>query len=66
MKSHIAIVNAPVKIKVPKEHLANKAMNEFEACLKHGRPIRSKDKNLQKRKLQRKEIGTLEEAIPTK
>ena len=45
-KSHIPIVNAPARIDVPKGHLAN----ESKICLKHGRPIGSKDITLWKMK----------------
>ena len=40
-KSYIQATNAPPWIDVPKGQLAN----ESQICLKHGRPIRSKDLN---------------------
>ncbi|XP_038984372.1 uncharacterized protein LOC120111397 [Phoenix dactylifera] len=66
VKSHIPAVNAPARIEVPEGQLTNKAANESDARLKRGRPIGSKDKNSRKRKVQRKETGAPEEAIPTK
>ena len=66
IKSHILAANTLVKIEVPIGQSINTAVNEFKACLKRGRPIGAKDKIPWKRKVQENEIGTLEEALPTK
>ena len=57
-KSHIPIVNTPTQIDVPIEQLTN----EFKICLKHGKPVGSKDVAPRKRRTQEK-LGTLEKAI---
>ena len=50
-KSHISTVNAPARIKVPEEQKAN----ESKTCLKHGRPIGSKDVAPRKRRTKAKQ-----------
>ncbi|XP_062075578.1 uncharacterized protein LOC133779659 [Humulus lupulus] len=45
-KSHVLAENASIRIEVP----AGRYANESKACLKHGRPVGSKDKNPRKRK----------------
>ena len=47
IKSHIPTINAPAKISVPEGLLI---ANESKTCIKHGRPIGSKDKNPRKPK----------------
>ena len=52
-KSYILTVNAPARIEIPKGQSENEVTNESKTCLKHGRPIGSKEKNLRKRKRSR-------------
>ncbi|XP_062100999.1 uncharacterized protein LOC133806921 [Humulus lupulus] len=57
-KSHIPTENAPARIEVPEGQFAN----ETKACLKCGRPVRSKDSNHRKRKGANNQDGPNEEA----
>ena len=43
IKSHVPVVNAPTHIDVPEGQMENAIANESKTCLKHGRPIGSKD-----------------------
>ena len=56
-KSHILDANALTQIDIPKGQLAN----ESQICLKHGRPIGSKDLTPRNNRMKRK-IGALKEA----
>jgi hypothetical protein len=66
VKSQIPTTNTPAKIEVPVGQSINTTVNESKARLKRGRPISAKDKIPRKRKAQGNEIGTPEEALPTK
>ena len=66
VKSYIPTANTPTKKEVHVGQSINTTTNESKARLKHERPIGAKDKILQKRKAQENEIGSLEEALPTK
>ena len=66
MKSHIPIANIPAWIEVPVGQSINTAANELKPHLKRGRPIGVKDKILQKRKVQEKQVAGHIEAIPKK
>ncbi|KAK7302565.1 hypothetical protein RJT34_13457 [Clitoria ternatea] len=57
-KSYIPAVNTPIKIDIPEGQ--SKFANEFEAKIKRGRPVGSKDKNPRKRKVN-KEDGRIED-----
>ncbi|XP_021843504.2 uncharacterized protein [Spinacia oleracea] len=59
-KSHIPVVNAPIKIDVPAGQY--QTASESIARMKHGRPIGSKDKNPRKRKGAAIDNGQTEEA----
>ena len=47
-KSYIFVENAPIKIDISKGQITS--ANESKACLKHGRPLGSKDKNSWKKR----------------
>ena len=66
MKSHISAANTPIQIKVPVGKSVNIAANESKPHLKCGRPVGVKDKILQKRKVQEKQVAVYKEAIPRK
>ena len=59
IKSHVPVVNAPTHIDVPEGQMENAIANESKTCLKHGRPIGSKDLIPRKRK------GTTYEKLST-
>lgn len=65
MKSHILAANTLTNINVSVGQSKNTTTNESKTCLKHGRPIGIKDKTHRNRKVQIKQIGALEEVIPT-
>ena len=61
-KSHVPVVNVPAHIDVPEGQLENAIANESKTCLKHGRPIGSKDLIPRKRKgTTYEKLSTLEE-----
>ena len=66
VKSHISTANTPIQIKVPVGKSVNIAANESKPHLKCGRPVGVKDKILQKRKVQEKQVTAHKEAIPRK
>ena len=66
VKSHIPTANIPAWIEVPVGQSINTAANELKPHLKRGRPIGVKDKILQKRKVQEKQVAGHIEAIPKK
>ena len=57
IRPHIPTANTPARIIVPKRQSGDEIANVSKARLKHGRPISSKDKVLQKRKGQVKTHG---------
>ena len=66
IKSHIPAANTSARIEVPKGKLINVVTNESKACLKHGKHVGAKDRNLIKRKIQEKQVAAHEKAIPMK
>ena len=50
-KSHIPVVNAPIRIEVPAGQAINATVDESKTHLKRGRPLGSKDKNPRKKKV---------------
>ena len=64
MKCHIPAANTPARIEIPKEQSIKIAANESKQHLKHGRPVGTKDKIPQKRKIQENQVAAPKEAIP--
>ena len=66
VKSHIPATNTPTRIAIPLGQSVNTAANELKPHLKRGRLVDVKDKILQKRKVQEKQVAAHKEAIPKK
>nr|XP_009757497.1 PREDICTED: uncharacterized protein LOC104210323 [Nicotiana sylvestris] len=60
-KSHIPVINAPIRVDVPTGQCHN--ADKSRSCLKHGRPIGSKDKNHRKKKGANDQVDHNMEAI---
>ena len=64
MKCHIPADNTPARIEIPKEQSIQIAANESKPHLKRGRPVGTKDKIPQKRKIQENQVAAPKESIP--
>ena len=66
IKFHISTANTLARIEVLVGQSINTSANESKPRLKHGRPVRAKDKIPRKRKMQEKQVVAPKEAIPMK
>ena len=66
MISHFPTANIPTRIEFPEEQLIDIIVSGSKTCLERERSVSAKDKILQKRKIQEKQVAAPEKAIPMK